>query len=242
MKKVVIVGASSGIGLELALIYIAKGWTVGVVARRQNELNALKHISPDRVFTKKIDITQDESVTLLEELVCDMGGMDIYIHCSGVMYLNSELNKDLEESTVKVNCKGFTIMIDWVMSYFESISSGHIVAISSIAGTRGLAPAPAYSASKSYQQVYLQALAQKVNIENKNIVITDIRPGFVETPLLKNQKYPMMMNVSEVAFEILKSIEKKRRICTIDYRYKLLVLLWRALPSFIYEKIPLKVK
>lgn len=240
MKKIMIMGASSGIGLEMALLYIAEGNIVGVSARRKDELEALKSIAPDRVFCKQIDVLDEEAPCKANELIEEMGGMDLYFHSSGIGFANDTLDSKLEIDTVKVNTLGFTNMIDWAMNYFESKGKGHIVAISSVAGTRGLAPAPAYSASKSYQQKYLEALSQRRYTKGLDICITDIRPGFVDTPLLKQQKYPMLMQVKDVALSIHRAIKAKKRVKTIDFRYNLLVKAWKLLPSCIYERLPLK--
>lgn len=241
MKKVFIMGATSGIGLHLALIYIAKGYIVGVSGRRETELKALKEVAPNRVFYQCIDITKDDAVCNADILLDKMGGMDIYIHCSGIGYRNVEMDKRLELDTTLVNCFGFTKMVDWALSYFENRRCGHIAAISSIAGTKGLGPAPSYSASKSYQQRYLQSISQRENILKTGITVTDIRPGFVNTELLKNADYPMVMDVEKVAFKIFEAINKRRRIETIDFRYKVLVLLWKMIPRAIYERLPLRM-
>lgn len=241
MKKVLIMGATSGIGLHLALIYIAKGYVVGVAGRRVVELLSLKAVAPDRVYYKSIDITNENAIDNAQLLLDEMGGMDIYIHCSGIGYKNTELNTTLELDTTFVNCIGFTRMIDWATLYFEKQSYGHIVAISSVAGTKGLGPAPSYSASKSYQQRYLQSIKQREIILKNNITVTDIRPGFVNTELLKNDDYPMIMDVEDVAFKIVSAIGKRRRIKTIDFKYRILVSLWKLIPDPIYERLPLKM-
>lgn len=241
MKKVFIMGATSGIGLHLALIYIAKGYIVGVAGRRESALKALKQVSPNTVFYKCIDITKEDAVSQAQSLVDSMGGMDIYFHSSGIGYQNVNLLEQLELDTVSVNCFGFTKMIDWATLYFERQNYGQLVAISSIAGTKGLGPAPSYSASKSYQQKYLQAISQRQKILGNEVYVTDIRPGFVDTDLLKDAKYPMIMDVESVAFQIFESVEKKKRVKTIDFRYRLLVMLWRFIPDAIYERLPLNM-
>lgn len=240
MRKIFIMGASSGIGLELALIYIAKGYIVGIAARRKEELEAIKKVAPDRVFIKDIDITKDNATYLARELVDEMQGMDIYFHSSGIGYSNKSLDCEFELNTLSVNCLGFTRMLDWAMLYFEHQGYGHIGAISSVAGTKGLGAAPAYSASKAYQQTYLQALAQRANNLRKYIFITDIRPGFVDTPFLKKDKYPMMMTAQKVGFEIEKALRERKRVKTIDHRYRVLVFVWKMIPNNLYERLPIQ--
>ena len=114
------------------------------------------------------------------------------------------------------------------------------LAITSIAGTKGLGPAPAYSATKAMQNVYLQALDQQAHQRGLNIKFTDIRPGFVDTALLSGDfKYPMMLKPEQVAKDIMSAIKSEKHIVVIDWRYHLLTMFWRRIPRWIWRRFKL---
>ena len=107
---------------------------------------------------------------------------------------------------------------------------GHIAVISSIAGTKGLGIAPAYSATKRFRNTYIDALEQLSRMHHLHISFTDI-PGFVATGLLNDGKhYPMLMSPKTVAAHIVRAIHRKQRIAVIDWRYRLLVFFWKLIP------------
>lgn len=373
MKRAVIMGATSGIGWEVARILASKGWSLGLAGRREDKLKELRLLCLQRagivsassaaevaesggicknmtVTTSQvieyqiIDIEKEGAPQLLHQLISSIGGMDLYFHASGVGSHNKELEPLVELQTCSTNVLGFTRMIDAAWHYFKAVqeqlyvsenagnsdgklgftgneakaasdklnvaddersvagdersvagdelgiasdrgsvaddgrsvvndkpriaddkpmsggnrpktgdcmSYGHIAVISSIAGVKGLGPAPSYSATKRFNNTYIQALAQlsrnvyldlpdaqKVKLK---ICFTDIRPGFVDTPLLDTSKYhyPMLMSVDKVARKIVRAIERKQRVVVIDWRYKILVFFWRLIPNFIWERIRL---
>ncbi len=241
MKRIVIIGATSGIGLEVARICIRKGWSVGLAGRREEVLESLRATAPERVFTQKIDITRPEAPELLRQLVDKLGGMEIYLHVAGIGSRNPKLRPELELDTVQTNCEGFVRMVTAAFNRFREEGGGHIAIISSIAGTRGLGQAPAYSASKRMQNTYIDALAQLSRMEGCRIRFTDIRPGFVATPLLHDgAAYPMLMRPERVAARVVRAIERQKRRLVIDRRYALLVACWRLLPQSIWERLKIR--
>ena len=235
MSKAIIVGASSGIGLEVARLFIQRGWTVGVAARR---LDLLQTIGAADV--EQIDVTSADAPEKLMQLVDRLGGMDLFFYASGIGKQNRELTPDIELATVETNGLGFTRMIGCAYGYFAQQGRGHIAAITSIAGTKGLGPAPAYSATKAMQNVYLQALEQQANARKLDIRFTDIRPGFVDTALLSGTfHYPMMLKPQAVAREIVSAIEHHKHIRVIDWKYRILTAVWRRIPRCIWRRIKL---
>ncbi len=240
-KKIIIVGASSGIGRAFAELCLQEGAVVGVVARREAELLEIKKLKPEAVHVKRINICSNDSLELLDELVQAMGGMDHYFHSSGMGYQLLNLDEEKDLATVELNTYAFTRCTSWAFNYFERQGYGHLTAISSIAGTKGIGSAATYSASKAYQATFLQALRQLKRMKGLDKVhITDIRPGFVATDLLKDDKYMMLMKAEDVAQSIFKAISKKKSVCTIDWRYRILVVLWRMLPRFLWERLTVK--
>ena len=238
VKKAIIVGASSGIGREVAQLLIADGWLLGIAARREEPLLELKAMAPERVEVQAIDITKSDANEQLMSLIGRLGGIDLYFHASGIGKQNRELDTEIELRTMETNAVGFTRMINTAFRYFAEQGKGHIAAITSIAGTKGLEPAPAYSATKALQATYLQALEQQAHQRGLNIRITDIRPGFVDTALLNdNFKYPMLMRPETVAQDIVRNIYRKRHIRIIDWRYRILTFIWQLIPNWIWRKI-----
>lgn len=207
VKRVVIIGATSGIGLEVAKGYLKAGWQVGIAGRREEELEKLRRTAPGQVCAQALDVTRKDAPHLLQRLIDKLGGMDLFLLSSGIGKQNLSLTPDIELQT---------------------------------AGTKGLGSAPAYSATKRFQNTYIEALDQLAHMNRLPIVFTDIRPGFVATPLLKDDKYPLLMNVSKVAAHIISALNKKKRTVIIDRRYQVLVFFWRLIPKWLWVRLPVR--
>lgn len=242
MKRIVIVGATSGLGFELARLCIAAGWRVGAAGRNAEALEKLAALAPRQVETAEIDVTHAEAPQQLAQLVDRLGGMEIYFHASGIGKRNTALALDIELETLRTNGEGFVRMVTAAFGWFRTHGGGRIAVISSVAGTRGLGSAPAYSATKRLQNTYVDALAQLSRMERLNIRFTDIRPGFVATPLLSGDDYPLLMQPGPVARRIFRAIVRGRRRTVIDRRYALLVFLWRLIPQWLWERLPVRKK
>ena len=243
MKKVIIMGATSGLGRALAERYIKAGWKVGAAGRNEKALAELTALAPDQVVTAKIDILSDDAPAELRQLISLCGGMDTYLHCSGVAMLNEELSLDTELKICETNAVGFTRMCETAYHYFEtSREPGRLVAISSIAGFRGLEMLPAYSASKAYDSVLLEALSQRADGRNLPLRVVDIKPGWTRTPLLADDKHYMLeMDAETVADLIFKASLKAKRSVVIGLRWKIITSLERLVPSCIWQKIHIPI-
>ena len=240
-KKVIIIGATSGIGREVALVYIAQGWTVGAAGRREAELESLRAMAPEQVFTQVLDVTKDDAAKHLQTLINKVGGMDLFLLSSGIGKQNYTLDTEIELATAATNVEGFIRMTNAAYHYFEKQGHGHLAVISSIAGTKGLGAAAAYSATKGFQHMYMDALDQLSRMQKLNINFTDIRPGFVATPLLKcSKRYPMLMQAPIVALDIVDALKRKKRVAIIDWRFRLLVGFWRLIPKWIWLRLPVR--
>lgn len=239
--SIIVIGASSGLGRRVAEIFATKGWRVGVAARRVELLNELAAKHPG-MEVMPIDICRVEATEQLDELSRRLGGVDTVFNAAGCGWLNPDLNMDYDLHTVDVDVKGFTIVADWAFNHFKSEKRpGHIAAITSIAGVKGLGISAAYSASKRYEWEYLLALSQLSNNQKLEITFTDIRPGFVDTPLLntKANRYPLLMSVDRVAPRIVSAIERRRRVVVIDQRWRLITRFWKRIPNVIWRHVPL---
>lgn len=240
MNRIIIIGATSGIGREVARLFAEKGWKVGIAGRRQQKLDELQQLYPQQIVAQTIDITRDDSPSRLQQLIDRFGGMDIFLLCSGIGSQNYQLDPVIELNTLQTNGVGFTRMLTTAWHYFRTQRKGHIAAISSIAGTKGLGAAPAYSATKRFQNCYIDALAQLSQMEDCHIRFTDIRPGFVDTDLLKHGNYPLLMQADKVAQTIVSSLLKGKRRVIIDWRYRILVFIWKLIPDWLWEKLPIR--
>ena len=236
MKRAIVIGASSGIGYEVAQLLLSEGWKVGVASRRMELLQKVGNVE----VAEQIDVNDPDASKQLREMINQMGGIDLFFYAAGVGKQNRDLKEDIELMTTTTNGLGFVRMIGEAFRYFAERGEGHIAAITSIAGTKGLGPAPSYSATKAMQNVYLQALEQQANARGLNIYITDIRPGFVDTALLNGDfHYPMLMKPDIVAQKIVRAINHKKHICVIDWKYRVLTMAWRRIPRFIWRRLKL---
>ena len=238
MKRAIIIGATSGIGKELALLLIKENYLVGITGRRKELLDKLHQQLLGNFIVSSFDISQTSSIGgELNSLVEQLGGLDLLILCSGYGDLNPKLNTDIELETVNTNVNGFTTIACWAHKYFITQEYGHFAAISSIAGLRGGRLAPAYNASKAFQINYLEALRQNLNKKFKKIYITDIRPGFVETAMAKGDKKFWVATPQKAAQQILSAIHKKKKVVYVTKRWELIATLLKIIPRSIYEKL-----
>ena len=167
MRKAIVMGATSGIGMEVAKLLAGNGWQVGIAGRRVERLEALtqevnerskskdflgKAIAQGEITSYKvIDVTSPNAPLLLLELIEEMGGIDLYFHSSGIGWQNNSLDIEKELKTVETNGVGFVRMVDTAFKWFaDRQKKGRIACITSIAGTKGLGAAPAYSSTKRF--------------------------------------------------------------------------------------------
>lgn len=243
MRRAVVLGASSGIGMEVCRLLLDEGWTLGVASRRTPLLMQLKEQWPDRVEVATIDVNDEEAPQQLLDLIATLGGIQLFFYAPGIGKQNPSLEADIEMATVNTNAMGFTRMIGTAYRYMAQNGGGHIAAITSIAGTKGLGPAPSYSATKAFQNTYLQALEQLANSQNLHIRFTDIRPGFVDTALLGDGgHYPMLLKKEAVAKEIVRAIHRKEHVRVIDWRWRIVTAFWRRIPKWVWRRMKLKIE
>lgn len=242
MKRIIIVGASSGLGERIAADFASAGYSVGICARRDEPLKALRDLFPNNIVYETLDVTASDAVERFRRLIDLLGGLDTLLYAAGCGWNNPQLDPEFDMRTVRTNVDGFTAIVHDAFAYFRDNGlSGQIAAITSIAGTRGLGVSATYSASKRYQWNLLEALDQLARQQHLDIAITDIRPGFIDTPLLATatRRYPMLMTIDRVAPLIERAILRRRRIVTVDWRWRILGLLWRRIPRFIWRRIKL---
>lgn len=235
MPKAIIIGASSGIGRELAKILSREGYEVGLVARRKGLLLSLQREIQGKSYVKEIDVSfPSEAMEAVKSLIQEMGEVDLAILNSGVRYPNPELGWEKDKNTIDVNVVGFCSMANVFMNYFLLKGRGHLVGISSIAALRG---SGVYSASKAFVSNYLEGLRHKMVKEKKSIVVTDIKPGFVDTSMVKGRKLFWVIPVTKAAEMIYKAIQKKKVHAYISPRWRIVAWLLKLMPRWIYDRV-----
>lgn len=234
--KVIIIGASTGIGRELAKIMAAHGYIVGIAAPEKELLISLAQEIPTSTHVAVIDVRTDNARQQLASLIEQMNGVDIVVISAGVGEQNPFLDFEIDKQTIEVNVLGFCAMATMAMHYFLQHKYGHLVAISSIAGIRGNDTAPAYNASKAFISNYLQGLRKKVARINLPITITDIRPGFVDTKMKNtySRKPFWMISAHKAAEYIFTGIIKKKKVVYVSPRWRFIAWALRLAPDWLY--------
>ena len=235
--KIIIIGATSGMGRRLAELYAEEGWDVGVTGRRQNLLEELKQKFPGRVESECFDITEPETVIKIRSLVKKLGGLDVLLISAGGGDISKDLSWELDKWMVDINVNGFINLANWGFNYFISQGYGQLAVISSIAANRGNPEAPAYSASKAFQSIYFEGLALKAGKINKKVIVTCIEPGFVATKMARSDKLFWVVPVDKAARQIMNAIKKKKRKVYISRRWRLIAWIVKLLPFWVYRQI-----
>ncbi|WP_185964551.1 SDR family NAD(P)-dependent oxidoreductase [Aliikangiella marina] len=237
-RKVVVVGATSGIGLALAEQYADMGWRVGVAGRRLERLKAFQQKHLGQAFIKQIDVTNPIKACIqLDYLIDHMQGMEVLIICAGTGDIDPELDWSISDRTIETNVQGFTAIANRGFKYFLERKSGQLAAITSIAGLRGGDVSPSYNASKSYQSNYLQGLQKKAVKTNSNIHITDIKAGFVDTAMAKGDGQFWKASPKKAAKQIVSAIHKKRSVAYVTKRWRLIAWLLMLLPGWFFNRL-----
>lgn len=237
MKRAIIIGATSGIGNELAKLLVQHDYSVGITGRRTAELEKLKEENPRAYFISSFDCTTANNAEKLTDLTNQMGGLDLLILSSGTGDLNENLDFEIEHNTNLLNVNAFAQIVDWAFNYFQAQEKGHLVAISSVAGIRGSRLAPAYNASKAYQINYLEGLRQKATKSKKPIYITDIRPGFVDTDMAKGEGQFWVASKEKAARQIFGIIKRKKGIGYVTKRWWIVAKILGLIPSWVYRRM-----
>lgn len=243
MKNIVIVGASSGIGARMAEIYAERGCRLTVCARREDRLKVFADRYPGLVTPRALDVDAADAAERFAAILDAAGDVDIIINCAGVGSYNPQLDTATDLATVQTDCVGFTAIADTAFNWFAARGREcRFAAISSIAGVRTLGMSLSYSASKRFQNAYLEGLEQLARLRKVPVHVTDIRPGFAATALLDNtRRYPMLMSADRVARLAVKAIDRGRRVAVIDWRWRLLTAVWSLVPRWLWVRLPIKL-
>lgn len=230
--KAIIIGASSGIGKALALELAKRNYHIGLTGRRENLLHALAAQSGTTCYIKVMDITRvDQAQAQLKELISQMNGVDIVIISAGVG--SCDLDWEEQREIIDTNVRGFTALSCVALDYFLKENKGHLVGISSIAALRGGAGAPAYTASKAFVSNYLDGLRARIKRMKKNICITHVQPGLVDTAMGQASSF-WRATPQKAALQIVHAIHRKSRHAYITKRWRLIAWFFKYAPDFLF--------
>lgn len=235
MKRIIIIGASSGMGKCIAEKYAQLDNSVGITGRRCDLLNQIKNDNP-QIETACFDITEADALQHLENLITQLGGLDLLIISAGGGETNETYEWAKEEWMVQLNVNAFTRITHWAYHFFMRQGDGHLAVISSIAANRGNAVSPAYSAAKAFQSVYMEGLAIKAKKSFKPVCITVFEPGFVATKKHEGKIF-WVVPVEKAANQIINAIEQKKQKAYISKRWELVAWLLKRIPYNMYRRL-----
>lgn len=240
------VGASSGIGAALGEALAGRGYTVALVARREEllaelaqKLNRIAGRQTASVYTN--DVADSDSVQpLFEKIVADMGGIDIVVYASGIMPKvgANEYSIAKDRAIIEVNVIGAMAWLDAAADRFEKQASGAIIGISSIAADRGRRPTPAYNASKAALDTYLEALRNRLT--HRGVHVLTIKPGYVRTQMLEGLKlppFPKPISPQEASAQILAALDQGAQTRYVPGVWRWIGFVLKHLPSRIMRKL-----
>ncbi|ASQ89631.1 oxidoreductase [Prosthecochloris sp. GSB1] len=240
MKRVIIIGATSGIGRALAALYAVEGWTVGLCGRRTSLLEELRDTLGPSVRVQPMDVADTEAARQrFLDLAAALGGVDHVIISAGTGYLDPAFPWEKERDTLMTNVAGFAVIAHAAFDLFRRQGFGHLAGISSVAAVRG-GPAPVYNASKAFVSSYLQGLRCRAVSEGLPITVTDILPGFVDTAMAKGDGLFWVAPREKAARQIFNALEKRKPVVYVTRRWRMVALLLRLLPEPLYRALVCK--
>lgn len=229
LMKILIIGATSGIGHGLWRHYVTLGNEVAVTGRRRELLDDMAHSYPELTYTSCCDIADTASFdSCFENVLRHFGSLDLVIVCAGIGELNPQLDPATELSTIAVNVAGWTNAVDKAYNQLSTQGYGRLVTITSVGGLQPAAAAPSYSASKAFQINYTRSLQRKS--KGTPVAVTEIRPGLVDTRMAKGDGLFWVMPVDRVVKMTVKAIARRQRLAVVTRRWRLINLLLRHLP------------
>lgn len=243
-KVILLTGASSGIGEALSVAVAKRGAVVGLLARRRELLEKIAEQCEKTGGTARIfdcDVTDEEEVqAAADELTAEFGRIDMLIANAGIGGNNKE-TRDLQPAAVKkvleVNLIGAVNAVHAVLPDMLKRGSGQLVAISSLAGFRGLPKSAAYSASKAGMTAFFESV--RLDVQHLGVDVTIIQPGFIKTPLTagRENRMPFLMELDDAIPLFIKAIEKKKKFAAFPWQLATIVRAGRFFPVWLYDRV-----
>jgi short-subunit dehydrogenase len=239
--RVVITGASSGIGEALAKLYADRGATLCLIARRQQELERLSGVLPGLTFSYPLDVTDAEGLkAAAADFIAKAGVPDLVIANAGISVgtLTAEADdQPVFERVLNVNVVGLFNTFQPFVAPMHAAGRGTLAGIASVAGIRGLPGSGAYSASKAAAITYLEAL--RGELRGSGIQVVTVLPGYIETPMTAHNPYPMpfILPVDEAARRIARVIAAGRSYAVVPWQMAIVAKLLRLLPNRLFDRL-----
>lgn len=231
-----ITGASSGIGRALAEAHAARGWRVGVTARREAELNALAERFPGRIIVAPADVTDPAAVRAAVETVMSGGMITRAILNAGTYERDTAetFSAALLRRQIELNLLGTANCLEVVMPMMVARNAGQIALMASLAGLAGLPGSASYSASKAAMIALAESL--KFDLDRHGVSISAICPGFVKSPLTANNEFPMpfLMETDDAARAILRGLDARRFFIAFPEGLARPLRILRSLPYSVF--------
>lgn len=235
-----ITGGTTGIGLELVRQLVAGGTRVAVCARNPDRLAAVAEELGDGVVIIAADVSDPKRAeAVVHEAIDRLGGLDLVIANAG-MGRNAkgwEIEVDHIVKVLQLNVMGATATVTAAVKHMVERGQGQLVGITSVAGARGLPTSAAYCASKAAFSIFLESL--RVDLRGHGVAVTDIRPGFIDTPLTKKNKFkmPFLMGPDRAARLILAAVAKRRAVYTFPWPMAMAIRILRWVPNWLYDAL-----
>jgi len=245
-KRAILIGASRGIGAALAGKLAREGYLLALLARNETLLQTLcAEINTESDETRATyyphDVTDYDSIpALFEQIVADLGGLDLVIYNTGILdpVGLDEFNFEKDRALIETNLLGAMAWLNPVADLFRQLGRGQIVGIGSVAGDRGRIGAPAYNTSKAGLHTYLEALRNRLT--RHGVHVLTVKPGFADTDMLKqaNPKGKFLVSGAEqVAEGIFKAIKSRKQSVYISAPWGLIMFIIRHIPSVIFRRM-----
>lgn len=239
----IITGASAGIGACLARELSSRGYSVGLLARRAGPLQELAeelNAGGGQAAWRTADVTDREGLTrAVKELEAELGPCEVMVANAGIIGLQFADDFDATEVTriMEVNFNGVVHSVEAVLPGMLERRRGQLVAISSVAGFRGLPTWSGYSASKAAVSTFMESL--RVELGPRGIACTTVQPGFIDTDMVKGNKNPMpfLLTPEELSRRVAGAIQRRAGEFTVPWQMAGLMWLTRRLPNWLYDRV-----
>lgn len=248
-KRALVIGASSGIGKALAEELLKEGVSVAMISRRRAPMEELriandelrtKDDSRGQAFVYEHDVTDfARTESLFQQITHDLGGLDLVIYNSGVMYSmeENEFNFAKDREMIEVNITAAFAWLGETAKRFQQTKSGTIVGISSIAGDRGRRGNPGYGTTKAALTTYLESLRNRLS--KYGVRVVTIKPGFIDTAMTRGKAGLFWVISAEKAAKlILDAARKGKTTVYVPGRWRLVSMIVKSIPSFIFKHLP----
>jgi len=243
-RRGIVIGASDGLGAELARKLAQEGYSLALIARRKDKLDVVcQEINSNGQFARAYvhDLAEySRAPDLLRRIVAELGGLDLVVFVAGVNYPPGGMEKynfENDRRMIEVNLIGAMAWLHPISEMFQAARAGQIVGIASVAGDRGRVANPGYNASKAGLATYLEALRNRLT--RKGVHVLTVKPGFLKTEMLKARQgaTPFATEPSRAADEILRAMKKRKQVIYTAPIWRWIMLVIQHIPSFIFRRL-----